>query len=54
MGWVDKHLGKAPSRGIIIAREIPDDLVLTVERVPGLQLYRYKLSVSVELVSPKA
>lgn len=54
MGWVDKHLGKAPCRGIIIAREIPDDLVLTVERVPGLQLYRYKLSVSVELVSPNA
>ncbi|MGH8644731.1 MAG: endonuclease NucS domain-containing protein [Gammaproteobacteria bacterium] len=54
MGWVDKHLGKAPCRGIIIAREIPEDLALTVERVPGLQLYRYSLSVSVELVSQKA
>ena len=54
MGWVDKHLDKAPCRGMIIAKEIPDDLVLTVERVPGVQLYRYNLSVSVELVSPKA
>lgn len=54
MGWVDKHLDKAPCRGMIIAKEIPDDLVLTVECVPGVQLYRYNLSVSVELVSPKA
>jgi len=22
MGWVDKHLGKGPCRGIIVAREI--------------------------------
>jgi hypothetical protein len=53
MGWVDKHLDKAPCRGLIIAKEIRDDLVLTVERVPSVQLYRYNLSVSVELVSPK-
>jgi hypothetical protein len=53
MGWVDKHLGKAPCRGMIIAKEIPDDLVLTVQRVPSVQLYRYNLSVSVELVSPE-
>jgi hypothetical protein len=52
MGWVDKHLGKAPCRGMIIAKEIPDDLVLTVQRVPGVHLYRYNLSVSVERVSP--
>lgn len=54
MGWVDKYLGKAPCRGMIIAKEIPDDLVLTIGRVPGVRLYGYKLSVSVELISPKA
>jgi endonuclease len=50
MGWVDKELGKAPCRGLIIAKEIPDDLVLAVQRVPGVSLARYKLSVSVETV----
>jgi hypothetical protein len=51
MAWVDKHLGKAPCRGIIIAEEISDDLVLAAQRVQGVSLYRYKLSVSVEKVS---
>ncbi len=51
MGWVDKHLGNGPCRGIIIAKEIPDDLLLAVQRVQGASLYRYKLSVSVEQVS---
>jgi RecB family endonuclease NucS len=53
MGWVDKNFGKAPCRGIIIAREISDDLALAVERVPGVSLYRYDLSVSVELITRK-
>ncbi|MBN2208029.1 MAG: DUF91 domain-containing protein [Candidatus Coatesbacteria bacterium] len=51
MGWVDKHLGKGPCRGIIVAKEISDDLVLATQRVQGVSLYRYKLSVSVERVS---
>ena len=51
MGWVDKNLAKAPCRGIIIAKEIPSDLALAVQRVPGVSLYRYNLSVSVELVT---
>jgi hypothetical protein len=38
---------------MIVAKEIPDDLILAVQRVPGVTLYRYSLSVSVELVSPK-
>lgn len=53
MGWVDKNLGKAPCRGMIIAKEIPNDLALAVQRVPGVSLYRYNLSVSVELVTGK-
>jgi hypothetical protein len=54
MAWVDKHLGNGPCRGIIIAKEITDDLVLAVQRAQGVTLYRYKLSVSVERVSPGA
>jgi RecB family endonuclease NucS len=53
MGWVDKNLGKGSCRGMIIAKEIPDDLVLAVKRAPGVSVFRYHLSVSVELVSPK-
>jgi hypothetical protein len=54
MGWVDKHLGNAPCRGMIIAKDIPDDLILAVRRVPGVALYRYHLSVSVDPVLPEA
>jgi Endonuclease NucS len=54
MGWVDKNLGKGSCRGMIIAKEIPDDLMLAVQRAPGVSVSRYHLSVSVELVSPKA
>jgi hypothetical protein len=51
MGWVDKNIGNAPCRGMIIAKEIPDDLILAVQRVPGVFLYRYNLSVSVEQIT---
>lgn len=47
MGWVDKHLGGGPCRGIIIAKEIPEELTLAVQRVPGVSLGKYSLSVSV-------
>jgi len=50
MGWVDKHLGNGPCRGIIVAKEISNHLVLATKRVQGVSLYRYKLSVSVERV----
>lgn len=50
MGWVDKNLAKTPCRGFIIAKDIPDDLVLAVQRVSGVSLWRYSLSVTVEAV----
>jgi Endonuclease NucS len=53
MGWVDEHLAKKPCRGIIIAKDIPEDLRLAVRRVSGVSLYRYKLNVSVEPVPLK-
>jgi RecB family endonuclease NucS len=52
MGWVDNHLGNGPCRGMIIARDISDDLKLAVQRVPGVSVARYHLTVSVELLSP--
>lgn len=51
MGWVDEHFGKGPCRGMIVAREISEDLVVAVRRVPEVSLFRYRLSVSVENVS---
>jgi hypothetical protein len=50
MGWVDKNLGKGPCRGLIIAKEIPESLILAVQRVSGIELARYNLSVSIEAV----
>jgi Endonuclease NucS len=50
MAWVDKHLGNGPCRGMVIAKEIPPDLQLAVERAPGISLYKYNLEVSVEAV----
>ena len=51
MGWVDKNLGNAPCRGIIIAKEITDDLVIATRRAADVSLFRYHLSVSVERVT---
>jgi hypothetical protein len=50
MGWVDQHLGIGPCRGVIIASEITDDLIVAVSRVPGVSLARYKMSFAVEPV----
>jgi hypothetical protein len=53
MGWVDKaYPQSAPCRGIIIAKDIPPDLVLAAKRVPGVSLCGYNLSVSVVPVAP--
>jgi len=51
MGWVDKNLGRGPCRGVIVARDISDEMRTTASRVTGLSLFRYHLKVSVEKVS---
>jgi hypothetical protein len=51
MGWVDQHLGKGRSRGIIVAKDISDDLIVAVQRVPDVTLFRYKVAMTVEAVS---
>lgn len=50
MSWVDANMSKVPCRGMIIAQQIPPDLILAVKRVSGVSLFRYKLQVSVEAV----
>jgi hypothetical protein len=50
MGWIDEKLGRAPCCGMIIAREIPDDLLMAIKRVTGVSLYRYNISMSVQAV----
>lgn len=51
MGWIDSNFGNAPCRGIIVAKEISKELKVSVQRVPGVSLYQYKLNVSVEKIS---
>lgn len=50
MGWVDANLSKSPCRGIVIANEISNELSTAVSRAPGVKLYIYKMSFSVEAV----
>ncbi len=50
MGWVDSHLGKGRCRGIVVAKDVTDDLAIATRRVQGVSLFRYKLSVSLEPV----
>ena len=50
MGWVDEHLDNPPSRGMIVAKEIPPDLQMAAKRVTGVALYRYKLQISADRV----
>ena len=51
MGWVDKNLGSAPCRGMIIASDIPEEVRTAARRVPGVALFRYRIAMSVEPVS---
>jgi endonuclease len=48
MGWIDRHLGQGPCRGIVIASEISEELAIAVSRAPGVALYRYKMNFSLE------
>ena len=50
MAWVDKNLGNAPSRGAIIAREIPATLILAASRAESISLFKYELSVTLERI----
>lgn len=48
MAWVDGHLGMGASRGLILAREIPDELRLAVKRASGVSLMESRLSIDIK------
>lgn len=54
MGWVDTHLGKGPCRGVIVAREITEDLLVATKRVKGILLCKYHVTVSLEAITSPA
>lgn len=55
MGRLDKIFpGAAKSRGIIVAKEISDDLLLACERVPDVSLFEYALKVDLKRVFPSS
>ena len=54
IGWVDRNLGRGPCRGMIVAKEMSDEITLAVQRLPDVSLLRYRLSMSVETMEPIA
>lgn len=52
IGWVKKNLaGEAAVRGIIVASEISDDLILATSSFEGVRLVEYEISFSLKSVS---
>ncbi|MDE0717553.1 MAG: endonuclease NucS [Rhodospirillaceae bacterium] len=52
IGWVKKNLaGEASVRGIIVASEISDDLILATSSFEGVRLVEYEISFSLKSVS---
>ena len=53
MAWIEmNHAEPAQNvRGIIIAREISDDLHLATTKIPDIELFEYDLSVSLRKVN---
>ena len=52
MAWVNQHLGSGPCRGVIVAKEVGDDLALAAKCVEGVSLFRYRMSFAVENAGP--
>jgi len=53
LGWIRKNQAESGQhvRGIIVAREISNDLLLACSTVDNVDLYEYQLSVSVERIT---
>ena len=52
MGWVKENLaGEAPVRGVIVASEIVEDLILATSCVENIRLIEYEISFSLKSVS---
>ena len=54
MNWIEKHQAEPGQavRGIIVAKEISEDLLLACARMKDVDLYEYELSVAVKRVEP--
>jgi RecB family endonuclease NucS len=52
MAWLQTNLAEPPQqvRGMIVAREISDDLRLACQLLPGVCMFEYSLSVSLRKV----
>jgi len=53
MAWIRKNQAEENQkvRGIIIAREISDDLLLACSETKNVELYEYNLSVSLNKIN---
>lgn len=53
VAWIKKNLAEANQnvRGVIVAREISEDLLLACSMVPGVELFEYELSLSLRRVN---
>jgi len=53
MAWIEKNQAEPNQivRGIIVAREISEDLLLACSGVPGIQLFEYEMSVTLKKAS---
>ena len=52
MGWIRENLaGEASVRGVIVASEISEDLVLATSSVENIRLAEYEISFSLKIVS---
>jgi hypothetical protein len=53
MAWIEKNQAEPDqkARGIIIAREISEDLYLAASKIPDIELFEYDLSVSLRKVN---
>jgi hypothetical protein len=56
MAWIGKNLADPNQsvRGVIVAREISEDLLLASSRVPDIELYEYQMSVTLKRVHQSA
>jgi len=53
IGWIEKHHAEPGQRvrGVIVAKEVSDDLRLACARIPDIRLFEYALSVSLHEVA---
>ena len=52
MGWIEANMETAkPVRGIIVAKEITNDLKLAASRISGVRLVEYEISFKLNAVT---